>query len=185
MGIDTHQPYLDRLSKEVEQAGLTGRVRGVNSSILEMNLPNESFDIIWADGSICIIGFERGLRRWRRFIKPKGFLAVHEMTWLRPDPPQEVHDYWKTLYPGVAMIQEKIAQIGVCGYDLLRLFTLPDDAWWYEYYGPLEERIRGLRKKYVDDPTALAQLEEEQEEIDMYRKCLKWYGSVFFIMQKR
>ena len=185
MGIDTHQPYLDRLSEKSEQAGLTDRVRAVNCSMFEMDFPDESFDIIWAEGSIYIMGFERGLREWQRFIKPKGFLVVHEMTWLRPEPPQEIHDYWKTLYPGISMVQEKIDQIDACGYDLLGHFTLPDDAWWHEYYRPLEERIKGLRKKYVDDPKAMAQLEEEQKEIEMYRKYHEWYGSVFFIMQKQ
>jgi SAM-dependent methyltransferase len=185
VGIDTHQPYLDRLSEKIEQAGLSDRVRAVNCSMFEMGFPYESFDIIWAEGSIYIMGFERGLREWQRFIKPKGFLVVHEMTWLRPEPPQEIHDYWKALYPGIGMVQEKIDQIDDSGYDLLGHFTLPDDAWWHEYYGPLEERIKNLRKKYVDDPKAMAQLEEEQKEIEMYRKYNKWYGSVFFVMQKQ
>ena len=184
VGIDTHQPYLDRLSEKIEQAGLTHRVRAINCSMFEIDFPGESFDIIWAEGSIYIMDFERGLKEWQRLLKPKGFLVVHEMTWLRPKPPQEIHDYWRTLYPGIGTIQEKIDHIEACGYDLLGHFTLPDDAWWYEYYGPLEKRIKGLRKKYVDDPTAMAQLEEEQKEIEMYRKYHEWYGSVFFIMQK-
>jgi SAM-dependent methyltransferase len=185
VGIDTHQPYLDRLSERVEQAGLTDRVRAVNCSMFEMNFPDESFDIIWAEGSIYIMGFERGLTAWQRFIKPKSFLVVHEMAWLRPEPPQEIRDYWKTFYPGIGMVQEKIDQIHACGYELLGHFTLPDDAWWHEYYGPLEERIKGLRRKYADDPEAMAQLEEEQKEIDIYRKYHEWYGSVFFVMQKK
>jgi SAM-dependent methyltransferase len=185
VGIDTHQPYLDRLSEKIEQAGLTDRVRAVNCSMFEMDFPHESFDIIWAEGSIYIMGFERGLREWQCFIRPKGFLVIHEMTWLRPEPPQEIHDYWKTLYPGIGMVQEKIDQIDASGYDLLGYFTLPDDAWWHEYYGPLEERIKGLRKKYVDDSEATAQLEEEQKEIEMYRKYHEWYGSVFFVMRKQ
>ena len=184
VGIDTHQPYLDRLSEKIEQAGLTHRVRAINCSMFEIDFPGESFDIIWAEGSIYIMGFERGLKEWQRLLKPKGFLVVHEMTWLRPNPPQEIHDYWKTLYPGIGTVHEKIDHIEGCGYDLLGHFTLPDDAWWYEYYGPLEKRIKRLRKKYVDDPTAMAQLEEEQKEIEMYRKYHEWYGSVFFIMQK-
>jgi len=58
VGIDTHQPYLDRFSEKIEQAGLTDRVRAVNCSMFEMDFPDESFDIIWAEGSIYIMGFE-------------------------------------------------------------------------------------------------------------------------------
>jgi hypothetical protein len=41
-----------------------------------------------------------------------------------------------------------------------------------------------LRTKYADDTAALSQLEEEQREIDLYRKYKDWYGSVFFVMQR-
>lgn len=184
IGLDTHQPYLDRLTRKIEEAGLSDRVKAVNCSMFEMDFSDESFDIIWAEGSIYIIGFERGLKEWRRFLKPGGFLVVHEMTWLRPAPPQEIYDYWKAFYPGIKTVQENLKQIPGCGYDLIGHFTLPDDAWWIEYYGPLEKRIRQIRKKYSDDSEALAALDKEQREIEMFKKYHKWYGSVFFVMQK-
>ncbi len=184
-GMDIHQPYLDRLSQKIEEAGLSDRVEAMNCSMFEMPFSDESFDIIWAEGSIYLIGFERGLLEWRRFIKPNGFLVVHEMTWLRPEPPQEILDYWKELYPGIKTVTGNVELIPNCGYDLIGHFTLPEDAWWTEYYGPLEDRTRELRGRYVGDAAALAALDEEQQEIDMYRKYQQWYGSVFFVMQKR
>jgi len=83
IGVDIHQPSLDRLTRKVEEAGLSDSVKAVNCSMFEMDFPNESFDVIWTEGSIFIIGFERGLKEWQRFLKPKGFLVVHEMAWLR------------------------------------------------------------------------------------------------------
>jgi SAM-dependent methyltransferase len=185
IGMDIHQPYLDRLSQKIEEAGLSDRVEAMNCSMFEMSFPDESFDIIWAEGSIYLIGFEQGLKVWRRFIRPNGFLVVHEMTWLRPEPPQAIYDYWKTLYPGIKTVADNAELVRNCGYDLLGQFTLPQDAWWTEYYGPLEDRIRALRNKYAGDTEALATLDEEQREIDMFRKYNQWYGSVFFVMQKR
>ena len=184
IGMDVHQPYLDRLSRKIAAAGLSNRVESLNCSMFEMPFPDESFDVIWAEGSIYFIGFERGLKEWRRFIKPDGFLVVHEMTWLHPEPPQEIYDYWKELYPGIKTVAENAELIPGCGYNLIGHFTLPEDAWWTEYYGPLEARIRELRKKYVDDAQALAVLDEEQREIEMYEKYQRWYGSVFFVMQR-
>jgi hypothetical protein len=61
---------------------------------------------------------------------------------------------------------------------------LPEEAWWEEYYHPLQERLNQLRAKYVDDPQALTILDSEQEEIALYRKYSEWYGSVFYVMQK-
>jgi ubiquinone/menaquinone biosynthesis C-methylase UbiE len=184
IGIDIHQPYLDQLTKKIRDAGLSDRVHAVNCSMFDMRFPDESFDIVWAEGSIYIIGFERGLAEWRRLIKPKGFLAVHEMTWLRADPPQEISAYWKEFYPEIKTVAENRRIIMKSGYTILGQFTLPEDAWWIEYYNPLEERINSLRGKYIDDSEALAILDNEQREIDMYKKYYQWYGSVFFVMQK-
>ena len=184
IGIDTHQPYLDELAKKITEAGFSDRVHAINCSMFDMQFQDESFDIIWAEGFIYIIGFERGLTEWRRLMKPERFLVVHEMTWLRPDPPQEIYAYWKEFYPEIKTVAEDIEIIFKCGYTLLGQFTLPEDAWWIEYYDPLEKRIKSLRRKYIDVPEALAVLDNEQREIDMYKKYHQWYGSVFFVMQR-
>lgn len=183
IGMDTHQPYLDVLEEKIRKAGLSERIKAVNGSMFTMDFPEENFDIIWAEGSIYIIGFKRGLKDWRKFIKPQGFLVVHEMTWLKSDPPNEIADYWKRMYPGITTIPKNLEIIPRCGYDVLGHFPLPEDAWWEEYYHPLEERINKLRVKYRNDPEALRILDSEQEEIDLYRKYSAWYGSVFYVMQ--
>ena len=41
-----------------------------------------------------------------------------------------------------------------------------------------------MRTKYADDPSALSVLDEEQREIEMYKKHARWYGSAFFVMKK-
>jgi len=185
IGIDIEQPTLDKFDIKIKEAGLPDHVKAVNCSMFDMDFPEESFDIIWSEGSIFIIGFERGLKEWRRFLKSEGFLVVHEMTRLRPNPPQEIYDYWEHSYPGIKTVTENLEQISGCGYYLMEHFALPADAWWTEYYRPLEKRIEKLRVKYTDDPEALEMLDKEQHEIDMYKKYYQWYGSAFFVMQKR
>ncbi len=97
IGLDIDQSSLDRLAQKIEHAGLSDRIKATNRSMLNMDFANGSFDIIWAEGSTFIIGFERALKEWRRFLKPKRFLVAHEMTWSRPEQPQEVYSYWKGL----------------------------------------------------------------------------------------
>ncbi len=60
-----------------------------------------------------------------------------------------------------------------CGYDVIGHFTLPEDAWRIEYYGPLEKRIKELRTKHIDDPKVLSMLDKEQREVDMYKRSCK------------
>jgi SAM-dependent methyltransferase len=185
VGLDINQSALDELSKRAEEAGLADRVRAVKGSMLDLDFPDESFDILWSEGSIFAIGFERGLREWRRFIKPSGFLVVHDMVWLRPDPPREIREHWRRLYPGIRAVEETIQRIPAQGYALIAHFPLSQQVWWHDYCGPLQRRIRELRAQYADDPAAQRTLDDEQREVDLYRKYADWYGSAYFVMQKQ
>ena len=184
VGLDVDPSSLNTFARKVEQAGLSDRVQAVRGSMFAVSFPDGCFDVVWAEGSIFVIGFERGLKEWCRFVKPHGYLVVHEMVWLRPDPPREIYDYWKARYAGIRTVPENLQRIPACGCDLVGHFTLPEDLWWTEYYGPLERRIRELRQKYAADPAALAVLEGEQRDVELYKRHQKWYGSAFFVVQK-
>lgn len=184
VGADIDRDALDRLVAQSRAMGLAARVQVVNCSMSEMGFPPESFDIIWSEGSILLIGFETGLRDWRQFIRPGGFLVVHEATWLRPNPPQEIVDYWRGRLPGIRTAPETIEVIPRWGYELAGHFLLPEDFWWRDYYQPLQERIMALRQRYTGDREALALLEAEQRAVDLYRVHSQWYGSAFYLMQK-
>jgi len=163
IGLDINQSLLDRLMEKIEEAGLSDRVKTVKCSILDMDFPDESFDIIWAEGSIWIIGFERGLKEWRRFLKSNRYMIVHD---------------------DIGNIKGKIEQVSNCGYKLVEYFTLNEDTWWIDYYAPLEKLVNEIRTKYTSNSKALAMLEKDQREIDMFKKNPKRYRSVFFIMKK-
>jgi len=45
-------------------------------------------------------------------------------------------------------------------------------------------KIRVLRLKYADSPDALAFLDEEQREIDVFRQHSSCYGCVFYLLMK-
>lgn len=61
IGLDIDQSALDKLNKKIEASGLSDRVKTVKGSLSDMNFPEESFEIIWAEGSIQLIGFKRGI----------------------------------------------------------------------------------------------------------------------------
>ena len=186
IGLDIHQSDLDELARRAREAGLSDRVTTVNRSMFDMGFPDHSFDIIWSEGSIFNIGFERGLKEWRRFIKPHRFLVVHEATWLRSNPPPEMLAAWKEgMYPGTETVDECAELVAACGYDLLGHYALPDDFWWHEYFGPLQECIDELRRKHAGDADSLHVLDRQQRNVDLYRKYPQWYGSAYFVMQKR
>lgn len=162
-GLDINQTFLDELTKKIKDAGLSNRVRTMRCSMLEMDFPDESFDLIWAEGSIWRIGFERGLKEWRRFLKRNGFLVVHD----------EIDD-----------LAKKLKRIPSSGYKLLGHFIVSSDAWRLEYYGPLERLIQDVRAEHTDDPKALDLFDKDQREVEKFKTNPKMYDSVFLMMQK-
>ena len=49
---------------------------------------------------------------------------------------------------------------------------LPDEAWWDDFYTPMETRIAELRGKYAGDVEASAILDQLAEEPEMHRRHL-------------
>ncbi len=183
--VDTHQPFLDRLQEKVSELGLEKRVHVLNQSMRELQFPPASFDLIWSEGAIYIMGFEAGLRKWKPMLKPGGYIAVTELTWLKsdPPPPDKVKEFWKTGYPEMKSLEENLDIIFACDYYLIDYFVLPNSSWTDEYYQPMQARINMLREKYRSDPDRLQQLDFEQEEINIFNQYHEWYGYVFYIMQ--
>ena len=180
--IDTHQPYLHELARRAERAGLSHRINPPNASMSALDFAAGQFDLIWSEGAIYIMGFQEGLEAWRRFLKPGGALAVTEVSWLADDPPDEPWRFWQAGYPAMKTVDENIALVEAAGYRSIGHFALPESAWWDDYYTPIEHRLATLRRQYRDDAEALAVLDEEAQEIDLYRRFSAFYGYVFYIM---
>lgn len=164
IGTDIDQYLLDVLTEKTEKAGVSDRVKSINCSVFDMKFSDESFGIIWAEGSISVVGFQRGLQEWKRFLKPHGFIVVHD----------EKGD-----------VEEKLEQISDCGYELLGYFILGEDTWWTEYFAPLKKLVNGTRVKHDDDTKVLETLHSAQYEIRMFKKNPEHNSSVFSVMRKR
>jgi len=184
-GLDIDRSALRELARRADREALSHRIQVVHGSMFDVDFPDESFDVVWSEGSMHVLGFERALDDWRRLIRPRGFLVVHEMVWLQPDPPSELVNCSLLAYPGIRTAPEYVAQVPVHGYGLVGHFVLPEDFWWVDYFVPMVARVRELREKYADDQAAQRTLDREQRAADLYTKYAKWYGSLFLVMQRR
>ena len=149
IGIDVAQSVLDELNRKTEREDPSNRVKTKKCSMVQLDFPDESFEVIWAEGSMYAIDFEKGLEEWRRLLKPNGFLVIHDR---------------------IRTMADKLEKIHNLGYRLTNHFLLPEDAWWTEYYRPLEDRIKGLYKRHGNNPEALGILKEVQSEIDTVKR---------------
>ncbi len=163
IGIDIDETSLNLLRRKLRETGLNNRVSVVQGSVQTMNFPEERFNIIWAEGSIFVIGFEKSIKTWYRFLKPNGFLVLHD----------ENKDKNK-----------KLGLITKYGYKLIAQFELPDNLWLLEYYTPLEQLIQKFGRNYHDDSELNNELNKDQIEIDKCKSNSAVFSSFFIIMKK-
>ena len=76
--VDIYQPYLDNLMEKAAFEGVSDRISTVYASMDDLPFGDNEFDIIWSEGAIFVMGFEKGLVYWKRLLKDGGFMALTE-----------------------------------------------------------------------------------------------------------
>lgn len=182
LAIDNHRPVLDRLNEAATRQGLEIETREL--SMIDMPFEKESFDLLWAEGSIFIIGLQRGLKDFSAFLKHSGYLAFTELCWLASEPPAEAKAFFDKVYPDIATVDSVCRMAGDCGYRVIENFNLPVSAWWDDYYSPMLERIKELKITNAGVAEAEAVYRECETEIEMFWRHSNSYGYTFFVLQK-
>jgi len=184
VAIDSHAPSIKRLRATVAECGLNERVRPVIGDMARSRQQPESFDLIWSEGALYNIGIESALRICYGLLGPGGYLAFTDAVWRKEIPPPEVKASFDLDYPTMGRVPDVLAAIGRTGFSLVDHFTLPDEAWWDDFYTPMERRIEELRRKYPDDAESRTALDEIASEPEMHRRHSDYYGYEFFVVQK-
>jgi len=117
-------------------------------------------------------------------LRPGGYLAFTDAVWRKDDPPPEVRASFEQDYPTMGTATDVVTAIRLAGFECLGRFTLPDEAWWDDFYSPMERRITELRRKYGSDAEALAALDQLAREPEMHRKCSDYYAYEFFVARR-
>jgi len=174
--LDTSEIYLDKIKKEVG-------VKTVNCSMdnLDSSFSHNTFDLIWSEGAIYIMGLENGLRHWKPFLKKGGIIGFSHISWIQDNPPKEILEYWEAEYPQIATLDENKGIIGEAGYEIKDYFILPSTDWMANFYEKMSERLNLLEKNKLS-PVEKDVVEMHREEIEMYDKYGDYYGYVFFII---
>ena len=161
--IDIDRNRLNKLNEKAVAEGVSDQIEIINCSLFDLAFPEESFDIIWAEGSIAVIGFKRGISKWRRFLKQQGFLVIHD----------EATDAAK-----------KLKQAAKGGYSLLSHFFVSEDDWRREYFGPMEKLINEIKEKHPAEWKSAKSIKIGQREIDFFRKYPNRCASICMVLQK-
>ena len=162
-GIDIDQSCIDEFNRKIKEENLSRRVEALKLSLYEMKFPDETFDVVWSEGVVGNIGFETSLQEWRRLLKHNGYLVIHYQ---------------------VSRVADMLPRIPQLGYSLADTVPLPEDAWWTEFYKPIEEKMDTLLHKYKNNKDALKLLNQYKTEMDMVKKNPSHFNCAFYIMKK-
>ena len=128
IAVDFLSDFLDVLRSRAAQGGVADRIGTVNASMDMLPFEAGSLDAIWSEGAIYNMGFENGVRQWRRFLKRGGILAISDLTWLTASRPAELEAYWCAQYAEVGTASSKLAVLERNGYAPIGYFVRPNIA---------------------------------------------------------
>jgi len=179
--IDLSPEYIKRLNKNAEQLNLQNKVKGIVGSMDKLPFREEEFDLIWSEGAIYNIGFERGLNEWRKFLKQGGYIAVTENTWFTAERPAEIQKFWQKAYPEIDTISNKVAQMHKAGYMPVAAFVLPENCWTEHFFPPLVTAQEIFLKKYAGNQAAEDLIKHERYVKELFYKYKAHFGYAFYI----
>ena len=123
--------------------------------MLDLHVLKKTYDIIWAEGSIYAVGFERGIRDWKQLLAKDGFLVVHDED---------------------DRVDAKVEIIKKYGYKIVGQIEVPHEEWEERYYKPLLSTIINMKLPEQD-------FRELRKEVDTFKRTKM--GSIFFVLQNQ
>jgi SAM-dependent methyltransferase len=183
-GIDLFPAFIDLFTMNAGKRNLQDRVKGVVGSMDDLPFQSEELDLIWSEGAIYNIGFERGLREWKKYLKSGGYIAVTDASWFTEERPDEINAFWQDAYPEIDTISNKIARMQENGYIPVACFILPENCWTEHFFDPQVESQKIFLEKYEGNQTAAELVANQRHEAQLYSRYKEYYGYVFYIGKK-
>lgn len=182
--VDFLQDLLEVLEERAENLGISKKIRTLCCSMDNLPFGNEEYDIIWSEGAIYNIGFQKGVTEWNRHLKVGGLLVVSEITWITASRPLELQKYWEGEYPEIDVASSKIGVLEKNGYSPIGYFVLPEHCWLDNYYRPMQNSFKDFLNRNGNSKEARAIVEAENREIELYEKYKAHYSYGVYVARK-
>lgn len=129
VGLDTDFDALQVLRRRARLAGFGRGIQVCLGSVDRVPFPDRSFDVVWCEGALYVLGFQESIGVWRRVLRPGGVLVAHD----------EAGD-----------VERKRAEAVASGFTVLSTFGVSENEWWTGYYRPASEE-ENLEDSFQDE----------------------------------
>ncbi|MBN1381179.1 MAG: class I SAM-dependent methyltransferase [Deltaproteobacteria bacterium] len=182
--VDLLQDFLAVLGGRAEDIGISEKITTLACSMDNLPFGDAEYDVIWSEGAIYNMGFERGVTDWYRYLKAGGLLVVSEITWITGSRPSELQKYWEGEYPEIDVASSKIGILEKTGYSPIGYFVLPEYCWLDNYYRPMQDSFKDFLNRNGNSEDARAIVEAEKREIELYEQYKTHYSYGVYIARK-
>lgn len=156
--VDTDKNSLEWLQEKILNKNLSSQVTILNISFFDLKSSPDYFDIILAEGSLNVIGFEQGFSRAIGMLRNDGYFIIHD----------EYRDR-----------EKKYDFISKNHCKLIDTLFLDEDVWWNDYYRQLETEINAIKIRQTRDLFM-----SDLKEIELYKSDPAPFKSIYYIVQK-
>jgi SAM-dependent methyltransferase len=184
VGVDQIPSFIDILGDKAKKLNMGDRVSGIVGDITNLPFGKEEFDLIWSEGVIDSIGFEKGLTYWNGFLKKGGYVAVTCPSWLTVEHSTEVQKFWTDAGSGLDTIGDNIDAMQKSGYSFVAAFTLPEECWTDNYFIPRGVAEKTFMERHPGNKTVEEYMESSKREVELYSKYKQHYGYVFILVKR-
>lgn len=179
--VEIHAPFVRRIAERARKAGIASRVHAVCEDMEKITVADGSIDLVWAEGSIYVLGMERAFSLWRPWLRPGGCLAFSDFVRWVDDLPEEARDFWAMEYPDMASEAVVRSRAAAAGYRVVSSFRMSKEA-HEAYYVPLETRVDELAGRTDSDVQKV--LGGLRKEIEVVRRFPDEPGYMLFVLQR-
>ncbi|MFO7965236.1 MAG: class I SAM-dependent methyltransferase [Desulfobacterales bacterium] len=183
--VDFLSEFIEVLKRNAENEELGGKIKPMVCSMDDLRFSEGELDVIWSEGAVYNIGFEKGITYLRPFLKPGGLLVVSEITWTTHNRPSEIETYWMSEYPEIETASSKTSILEKSGYSPTAYFILPERCWLDNYYVPMQRTFSDFLDRHSHSEKAHEIVEAEKKEIALYKKFKAYYSYGVYIARKR
>lgn len=155
VAIDPDSSCLAWLRQKVQALNYSARIELIQASIFALPPFPEKFDIIVAEGSLHITGFEAGMTIVNGLLKSGGHALIHEP---------------------LAGDRKKRALFKKADLHIIDEYVLDDKIWWSEYFACLEQSIRAAGGGTM--------FPEEAREIAEFKSHPERNRSIYYVLRK-
>jgi cyclopropane fatty-acyl-phospholipid synthase-like methyltransferase len=158
IAIDPDKDSIGWLKKKIIDKKLRERVIPLSISFSEFKSDPGYFDIIIAEGSLNVIGFERAFPKIIRMLGKNRYFIIHD----------EYMDH-----------ENKCDFIKKNNCRIIDKIFLDENVWWDDYYRMLETEI-----KAIDNDCYRSFFETDLTEIEHYKSDSSPFKSMYYVVMK-